>query len=205
MARSKSSKAWLKEHFNDVYVKKAHAEGYRSRAVYKLIEIQEKDRLIKPGMVIVDLGAAPGGWSQVASAWVKPRGKVIALDILPIDPIQDVKIIMGDFTSEAVYAALMAQLAEKQVDIVLSDMAPNMSGMPAVDQPKALYLAELALDFCQQVLKPKGSFVSKLFHGEGSENYLKQLRQVFQQVVIRKPEASRGRSSEVYVIGKMKK
>lgn len=200
MARTKSSKKWLKEHFDDQYVKKAHAEGYRSRAVYKLLEVQQKDRLIKPGMMVVDLGAAPGGWSQIAAEWVKPRGKIIALDILPMEAIPGVDIITGDFTTDEVLQQLMTQLEGKQVDVVLSDMAPNMSGMAAVDKPRAMYLVELAFDFAMQVLKPGGSFLTKVFHGEGSEEFLKQLRQAFTKVVVRKPDASRGRSSEVYML-----
>ncbi|MFN7096351.1 MAG: 23S rRNA (uridine(2552)-2'-O)-methyltransferase RlmE [Gammaproteobacteria bacterium] len=200
MARSKSSKQWLKEHFDDVFVKKAQAAGYRSRAVYKLLELQQKDRVIKPGMTVVDLGAAPGGWSQIAAEWVKPRGQIIALDILPMEPLPGVEIITGDFTSDEVLQQLLTQLHGLQVDVVLSDMAPNMSGMAAVDQPRAMYLVELALDFASQQLKPGGSFVVKMFHGQGSEAFIKQLRQVFNKVVIRKPEASRNRSAEVYIV-----
>ena len=202
MARSKSSKQWLKEHFDDPYVKKAQAEGYRSRAVYKLLEVQKKDRLIKSGMVVVDLGAAPGGWSQLAAEWVKPKGQVIALDILPMDELTGVEIITGDFTTDEIYQQLLTQLKGQAVDIVLSDMAPNMSGVPAVDKPKAIYLVEIALDFALQVLKPGGSFLTKVFQGEGSEEFIKQMRKAFEKVIIRKPDASRDRSSEVYILGR---
>jgi 23S rRNA (uridine2552-2'-O)-methyltransferase len=205
MARSKSSNKWLKEHFADQYVKKAQAAGYRSRAVYKLLEVQKKDRVIKPGMVVVDLGAAPGGWSQLAVEWVKPRGQVIALDILPMEAIPDVEIITGDFTTDEVYQQLLTHLNGRQVDVVLSDMAPNMSGMTAVDQPRSMYLVELAFDFAMQTLKPGGSFLVKVFHGEGSEAFLKQLRQAFTKVVVRKPDASRDRSSEVYMLAQGKR
>ncbi len=202
MARSKSSKQWLKEHFDDQYVKKAQAEGYRSRAVFKLMEIQKKDHIIRPGMVVVDLGAAPGGWSQIAAEWVKPRGQVIALDILPMDPLPGVEIITGDFTTDAVYNALIAHLQGRQVDVVLSDMAPNFSGNPAVDQPRSMYLAELALDFARQTLKPGGSFLTKVFQGADSADFLKLLRSLFTTVVVRKPDASRDRSPEVYMLGR---
>lgn len=205
MSRSKSSNAWLREHFSDPYVKKAHSEGYRSRAVYKLIELQNRDKLIKPNMVVVDLGAAPGGWSQIAVNWVKPKGQVFALDILPMSPLPGVEIITGDFTQEIVYEQLLASLQGRAVDVVLSDMAPNMSGMPAVDQPKALYLAELALAFANQTLKQGGTFVTKLFHGEGSENYMREIRQGFSQMLVRKPDASRGRSAEIYIVAKNKR
>lgn len=202
MARSKSSKQWLKEHFDDHYVKKAQAAGYRSRAVFKLMEIQEKDRFIRPGMVVVDLGAAPGSWSQVAVDWTKPRGQIIALDILPMDPLPGVEIITGDFTTEAVYNLLLERLQGQPVDVVLSDMAPNFSGNPAVDQPRSMYLAELALDFARQTLKPGGSFLAKVFQGSDSATYLKLLRTLFTTVVVRKPDASRDRSPEVYMLGR---
>jgi 23S rRNA (uridine2552-2'-O)-methyltransferase len=200
MARSKSSKRWLKEHFDDQYVKKAQASGYRSRAAFKLIEIQDKDKIIRPGMVVVDLGAAPGGWSQVAAEWVKPKGAIIALDILPMDELPGVDILLGDFTEEAVYQQLCQHLQGRAVDVVLSDMAPNFSGTPAVDQPRAMYLAELALDFARQTLKPGGCFLTKIFQGEGSAEYLKLLRGCFTKVIVRKPDASRDRSSEVYML-----
>ncbi|NNM60275.1 MAG: 23S rRNA (uridine(2552)-2'-O)-methyltransferase RlmE [Legionellales bacterium] len=205
MARSKSSKRWLQEHFADPYVKKAHAAGYRSRAVFKLMEIQKQDHLIKSGMIVVDLGAAPGGWSQLLVDWVKPAGQVIALDILPMDALAGVEVITGDFTSNAVYEVLMEKLQGKQPDVVLSDMSPNMSGLPEVDKPRSMYLVELSFDFAIQVLKPGGVFLTKVFQGEGSEAFLKRMRQSFDKVIIRKPDASRDRSSEVYMIGRGKR
>jgi len=201
MARSKSSHKWLREHFDDEYVKKAQQEGYRSRAVYKLKEIQEKDYVLRPGMKVVDLGAAPGGWSQVAVKLVGRTGRVVASDILPIDPIENVEFVLGDFREEAVLNELLTLLGNEKADLVLSDMAPNMSGVDAVDQPRAIYLCELALEMAQQVLKPGGSFLVKLFQGDGSDKFLKELRQHFKTVKIRKPSASRPRSREVYVLG----
>lgn len=202
MARSKSSRRWLKEHFSDQYVTRAQQEGYRSRAVYKLLEIQEKDRIIKPGMVVVDLGAAPGGWTQVARDLVGRNGRVIASDILPMDPIEGVDFVEGDFREEVVLEQLLALIGDDKADLVLSDMAPNMSGMDAVDQPRAMYLIELALDLARQVLKPGGDFLVKVFQGEGSEEYLRELRQTFDKVIIRKPKASRPRSREVYILAR---
>lgn len=201
MARSKSSHKWLREHFDDEYVKKAQQEGYRSRAVYKLKEIQDKDHLLRPGIKVVDLGAAPGGWSQVAVQLVGRTGRVVASDILPMDPIPNVEFVLGDFREESVLNELLNLLGEEKADIVLSDMAPNMSGVDAVDQPRAVYLCELALEMAQQVLKPGGSFVVKLFQGDGSDKFLKDVRQHFKTVKIRKPSASRPRSREVYVLG----
>lgn len=201
MARSKSSHKWLREHFDDEYVKKAQQEGYRSRAVYKLKEIQDKDHLLRPGTKVVDLGAAPGGWSQVAVQLVGRTGRVVASDILPIEPIPNVEFVLGDFREEAVLNELLNLLGDEKADLVLSDMAPNMSGMEAVDQPRAIYLCELALEMAQQVLKPGGSFLVKLFQGDGSDKFLKELRQHFKTVKIRKPSASRPRSREVYVLG----
>ncbi|MEZ5479885.1 MAG: 23S rRNA (uridine(2552)-2'-O)-methyltransferase RlmE [Thiolinea sp.] len=201
MARSKSSQKWLREHFDDEYVKRAQQEGFRSRAVYKLKEIQEKDRLIKPGFKVVDLGAAPGGWSQFAVPLVGKHGRVVASDILPIDPLPFVEFVQGDFREDEVLQSLLAVLGNEQADLVISDMAPNMSGMEAVDQPRAMYLCELALDMAQQVLKPGGSFLVKLFQGEGSEDFLRDVRARFKTVKIRKPAASRPRSREVYVLG----
>lgn len=200
MARSKSSSRWLREHFDDPYVKKAQAEGYRSRAVYKLLELQERDRVLKPGQVVVDLGAAPGGWSQVAADIVGDQGRVLALDILPMDGIADVQFIQGDFREQAVLDQVVAALDGASVDLVMSDMAPNISGMREVDQPRAMYLAELALDFVRQVLKPGGAFVVKVFHGEGFDQYIRELRGDFERVVVRKPKASRSRSREVYAL-----
>ncbi|MGB1008487.1 MAG: 23S rRNA (uridine(2552)-2'-O)-methyltransferase RlmE [Thiolinea sp.] len=202
MARSKSSQRWLREHFDDEYVKKAQQDGYRSRAIYKLQEIQEKDRLIKPGYKVVDLGAAPGGWSQYASQLVGKHGRVVASDILPIDPLPFVEFVLGDFREDAVLQELLTVLGDEKADLVISDMAPNMSGMDAVDQPRAMYLCELALDMAQQVLKPGGDFVVKLFQGEGSEAFLKDVRNHFKQVKVRKPSASRPRSREVYVLAR---
>lgn len=200
MARSKSSKRWLQEHFSDPHVQQAQLEGYRSRAVYKLLEIQKKDRLIKPGQRILDLGAAPGGWSQYASQLLQGRGTIIAVDILPMDALADVQILQGDFTEQVVYDQILDLLQGQPVDLVLSDMAPNMSGMDAVDQPRSMYLAELALDMAQQTLARDGCMLIKLFQGAGFDEYLQQLRASFKKVVFRKPEASRSRSREVYAL-----
>ncbi|MFT4763712.1 MAG: 23S rRNA (uridine2552-2'-O)-methyltransferase [Oleispira sp.] len=202
MARSKSSNDWMDEHFNDHYVMKAKEEGYRSRACYKLMEIDDKDKLIKPGMTVLDLGSAPGGWSQVAVQRVGDHGMVVASDILPMDGIAGVTFLQGDFTEEAVFDELMTIIGDRQVDLVISDMAPNMSGMSAVDQPSAMYLVELALDMARQVLKPGGSYAAKVFHGEGFDEYLKDMRSSFQKVVTRKPDSSRARSREVYLVAK---
>ncbi|MBV1881130.1 MAG: 23S rRNA (uridine(2552)-2'-O)-methyltransferase RlmE [Pseudomonadales bacterium] len=202
MARSKSSKGWLKEHFDDVWVKKAQEAGYRSRASFKLIEIQEKDKLIQPGMRVVDLGAAPGGWSQVASGLVGSEGRVIATDILPMDVFEDVVFIQGDFTEDAVLEKILEAVGSNKVDLVISDMAPNISGVSAVDQPKAMHLADLALDFSKQVLSPSGAFVTKVFQGEGIEAYRSDIKQSFTRLIARKPAASRARSKELYLIGK---
>ena len=202
MARSKSSQRWLREHFDDEYVKKSQQDGYRSRAVYKLKEIQEKDRLIRPSDKIIDLGAAPGGWSQYASQLVGKNGRVVASDILPIDPLPFVEFVLGDFREDGVLQELLRVLGDEKADLVISDMAPNMSGMDAVDQPRAMYLCELALDMAQQVLKPGGGFVVKLFQGQGSEAFLKDVRNHFRQVKVRKPSASRPRSREVYVLAR---
>lgn len=202
MKRSKSSQNWLRRHFDDHYVKEAQKAGYRSRAVYKLLEIQEKDRILRPGMVVVDLGAAPGSWSEVAAPLVGKSGQVIAMDILGIDPIKNVTFIQGDFTEQEVYDQLLETLKGQKVDLVMSDLAPNMSGMAVVDQPRAMYLAELSLNFSQAVLKSGGNFLTKVFQGEGSEQYLKALRGSFDKVVIRKPKASRPKSREVYMLSK---
>ncbi|MEY4640938.1 MAG: hypothetical protein RLZZ227_932 [Pseudomonadota bacterium] len=202
MSKSGSSKQWLKEHFDDMWVRKAQEEGYRSRAVYKLMEINQKDRLIKPGMVVVDLGAAPGGWAQVAERLVKPGGLVLASDILDMEPIGGVDFIKGDFTEESVFTEILAALSGRPVDLVMSDMAPNMSGMSDIDQPKAMYLIELAVDFAVQTLRPGGSLVMKVFQGEGFPELLQDLKRKFAVVVNRKPEASRSRSREVYVLAK---
>jgi 23S rRNA (uridine2552-2'-O)-methyltransferase len=202
MPRSKQSKKWLKEHFDDIYVKQAQDAGYRSRAVFKLKEIDEKDRLLCRGMSVVDLGAAPGGWCQYARERLAPEDKVIALDILEMDLIPGVTIIQGDFTEQAVLDQLLGELKGQKVNLVLSDMAPNISGMKVVDQPRAMYLAELALDFCQRALAQGGDFLVKVFQGEGSDVYIKELRQSFGQVIIRKPKASRPRSREVYLLAR---
>ncbi|NNG13879.1 MAG: 23S rRNA (uridine(2552)-2'-O)-methyltransferase RlmE, partial [Gammaproteobacteria bacterium] len=182
MARSKSSSRWLKEHFDDEYVKMAQKEGYRSRAIYKLLEIQEKDRLIKQGMTIVDLGAAPGGWSQLAANLVGRKGRVIALDILPMASLGDVEIIEGDFREDAVMEQLLESLNNQKVDLVMSDMAPNMSGMSGVDQPRAMYLAELTFDLANKVLREGGDILVKVFQGEGFDEYLRSLRAAFTKV-----------------------
>jgi 23S rRNA (uridine2552-2'-O)-methyltransferase len=200
MKRSKSSRQWLDRHFNDDYVKKAQKAGYRSRAAFKLLEIQEKDRVIKPGMQVVDLGAAPGGWSQIARDLVGEKGRVIALDILPMDPIAGVDIIQGDFREEEPLIHLRNLLNEKPVDLVISDMSPNVTGMASVDQPRAMYLCELALDFARESLKPGGGFVIKVFQGAGFDEYLKSLRQSFDRVVSRKPASSRPKSREIYLV-----
>jgi len=202
MARSKSSKGWLKEHFDDDYVLRAQQEGYRSRAVYKLLEIQKKDRLIKPGMTVVDLGAAPGGWSQAAAEMVGEKGRVIALDILPMSSLAGVEVIEGDFREDSVLEQLLESLGDRPVDLVMSDMAPNMSGMRDMDQPRAMYLTELALDLANQVLRKGGDIVVKVFQGEGFDEYLRALRGAFDKVLTRKPDASRARSREVYLVGR---
>ena len=203
MAKKKSSsKAWLKEHRDDPFVQRAQREGYRSRACYKLLELQEKDRLIRPGMIVVDLGSAPGGWSQVAAELVGDRGRVVASDILPMDPVAGVEFIQGDFTEEAVFEQLLGAVGGQAVDLVVSDMAPNMSGVPAVDQPRAMYLVELALDLARRVLAPDGSFVAKVFQGEGFDALIRDTRSSFDKVLTRKPQASRPRSREVYLVAR---
>jgi len=201
MKPSKTSKAWMQEHLNDEYVKRAQKEGYRARAAYKLLEIDEKDKLIKPGMTVVDLGSTPGSWSQVAVQRLKGQGRVIALDILEMHPIPGVEFICGDFREETVLKQLESSLNNKLVDLVISDMAPNMSGLKDVDQAGASYLTELALDFCQHWLKPGGHFLVKVFIGSGFDDIVKQMRSQFEKVVTRKPKASRDRSSEVYLLG----
>lgn len=205
MARSKSSHRWLREHFDDEYVKKAQREGYRSRAVYKLDEIQQKDRLIRPGMAIVDLGSAPGGWSQYASGLLGHKGKVVAMDILPMDPLPEVTFLQGDFREDDVLDKLLQALEGKEVDLVMSDMAPNISGMDAVDQPRTMYLTELAVDFAERVVRPGGGLLIKVFQGEGFDELLRGLRSHYNKVVIRKPKASRPRSREVYALARGRK
>ena len=196
-----SSKAWMHEHVNDEFVKRAQKEGYRARAAYKLIEIDDKDKLIKPGMTIVDLGATPGSWSQVATQRLKGQGRIIALDLLEMEPIKGVEFIQGDFREEAVLRQLENSLQGKQVDLVIADMAPNMSGITIVDQAGAAYLTELALEFSRDWLKPSGNFLVKVFIGAGFDEILASMRGLFDKVVTRKPKASRGRSNEVYLLG----
>ncbi|TYL47088.1 23S rRNA (uridine(2552)-2'-O)-methyltransferase RlmE [Marinomonas sp. IMCC 4694] len=205
MARSKSSNNWMKEHFDDPYVKKSQQDGYRSRASYKLIEINDKDKLLRPAMRIVDLGAAPGGWSQVAAKLVGDHGTVVASDILEMAPLPGVRFVQGDFTEQDVYESILTEIGNEKADLVISDMAPNMSGNSASDQPQAMYLVELALDMASQVLRPGGNFLVKVFQGEGFEEYLKAMRSQFESVVTRKPDASRARSREVYLLGRQYK
>ncbi|MBI5041433.1 MAG: 23S rRNA (uridine(2552)-2'-O)-methyltransferase RlmE [Gammaproteobacteria bacterium] len=205
MARSKSSSRWLKEHFDDEYVLRAQREGWRSRAVYKLEELDQKYRLLKPGMTVVDLGAAPGGWSQYAAKILGAKGQVFALDILPMEPLPGVEFIEGDFRDEAILAQLKDRFGARPIDLVMSDMAPNISGMGAVDQPRAMYLVELAVDFAREMLKPGGTFVCKVFQGEGFDALVQSLRQDFSKIVVRKPKASRPRSREVYLVASERK
>jgi len=204
MARSKSSGSWLKEHFDDEYVKLSQKEGYRSRAIYKLKEIQQKDQLIKHGMQVVDLGAAPGGWSQYAVELVGGSGRVVASDILPIDPLPFVEFIQGDFTEQSVLDDILSVLnkdsEDAKADVVISDMAPNVTGVESIDQPKSIYLCELSLDMARTILKQGGSFVAKVFQGDGSDAFVNDVKSSFKQVKIRKPKASRPRSREVYVV-----
>jgi len=202
VASSKTSHNWLKEHFDDPYVKMAQKDGYRSRASYKLLEIQEKDRLIRPGMTVIDLGAAPGGWSQVTSRLIGGQGRLIASDILEMDSIPDVTFIQGDFTEDAVLAQILEAVGNTQVDLVISDMAPNMSGLAAVDMPRAMFLCELSLDLAGRVLRPGGDFLVKIFQGDGFDAFHKSVRQVFDKVQMRKPSASRDRSREQYLLGR---
>lgn len=202
MAKTPSSKQWLKEHFDDVWVRKAQDAGYRSRAAFKLLEIDAKDRLLRPGTVVVDLGAAPGGWSQIAEPRVRPNGFVLASDILDIEPIAGVDFIKGDFSDETCFNSILQALGGRPVDLVMSDMAPNMSGMSDIDQPRAMYLIELAVDFARRTLRPGGSLLMKVFQGEGFNELLRELKSDFDGVVNRKPEASRSRSREVYILAK---
>ncbi len=201
MAKKRSSsKAWLKEHHDDPYVQQAQRDGYRSRACYKLLELQERDRLVTPGMTVMDLGSAPGGWSQVAAELVGHQGRVIASDILPMDSLAGVEFIRGDFTEDAVFEEILAAVGDSPVNVVVSDMAPNMSGMAAIDQPGAMHLVELALDMARTVVTPGGSFVAKVFQGEGFDTLVRDARSSFSRVVTRKPKASRPRSREVYLV-----
>ncbi len=202
MARSKSSNQWMQEHFDDEYVKRAMSEGYRSRSTFKLIEIQEKDRIIKTGMNIIDLGAAPGGWSEYARGIIGKKNKVIALDLLEMDPIEGVDFIQGDFREDEILDELYKVLNGAPVDLVMSDMAPNISGNKAIDQPRIIYLAELALDTAKEVLIKGGTFLIKMFQGAGFDEYKREVDACFSRVVIRKPKASRARSKEVYILAK---
>jgi 23S rRNA (uridine2552-2'-O)-methyltransferase len=201
MKRTRTSKAWMMEHVNDAWVQRAKAEGYRSRAAFKLIEVDERDRLLRPGAVVVDLGAAPGSWCQVVAKKVGAKGKVFALDLLEVEPIAGVDFLQGDFTEDEVLAALEAKLDGQPVDVVLSDMAPNMSGIELVDQARSIHLAELALDFCESHLKPGGAFLVKVFQGQGFMEFREAAQKRFQSFQVRKPKASRDRSAEVYLLG----
>ena len=200
MARTKTSKAWMHEHVTDPYVRRAKQEGYRSRAAYKLIEMLEKDKLVRPGMTVVDLGAAPGGWSQVLAPLVGSTGRVIALDVLEMEPVEGVAFIRGDFSETETLERLEKELAGRRIDLVISDMAPNISGVGLADQARSIGLAELALDFACNRLKPGGSFLVKLFQGSGIDEFRKQLAGAFSTAVVRKPKESRGRSSELYLL-----
>jgi len=200
MGRTKHSRRWLDQHFKDVYVKRARQEGYRSRAAYKLLEIQAKERILSPGMSVVDLGAAPGGWSQAAARIIGPRGQIVALDILPMEPLPNVTFIQADFHEGTSLARLRQAMNDEAADVVLSDMAPNLSGNPAVDQPRIIYLGELALDLARQLQKPGGSLVVKTFQGEGFEGFHKELRASFRHVAARKPKSSRPGSQELYLV-----
>ena len=205
MARSKTSNAWLQEHVNDHYVHQAQKDGYRARAAYKLLEINEKDKLIKPGMWVADLGAAPGSWSQVAAKLVGHSGRVFALDILEMPFIPGVEFVQGDFREDAVLAQFTTLLGGRQVDLVICDMAPNITGNAVTDQARSIYLCELALQFAQDHLKPGGNFLVKVFQGYGFSEYMAAMRETFASVVSRKPKASRDRSSEIYLLGKQKR
>ena len=200
MVNSKSSKKWIKERARDKYVKKSKQAGFRSRASFKLLEIQEKDRFIKPGMVVVDLGCAPGGWSQAAKSLVGDKGSVLATDILPMAPISGVKFIQGDFTDHAVFEDLIEKVQGESVDLVISDMSPNITGIRAIDQPKSMHLAELALDFARSILRKGAYFLVKVFEGEGIGEVKLVLASEFEKVKLRKPNASRSRSREVYLL-----
>ena len=202
MKRTRTSNAWLREHVNDTFVQRAKAEGYRSRAAFKLMEIDARDHLIRPGEIVVDLGATPGGWSQVVAKRQKGNGRVIALDLLELEPLHGVEFIRGDFREESVLQILETMLAGAKVGLVLSDMAPNMSGVAVSDQARVMHLAELGLEFSQNWLKPDGAFLVKVFHGHGYEDFVKAMRQVFKSVATRKPDASRDRSPEVYLLGR---
>lgn len=192
----------MKEHFDDEYVKQAQILGYRSRACFKLLEVDEKDHILRPGQTVIDLGSAPGGWSQVVAGKIGGKGRILALDILPMDPLGDVEFIQGDFREEEVLKQLLTQLGDEKADLVISDMAPNTSGVKSVDQPRAMYLAELALELAREVLKPGGDFLVKVFQGEGFDAFHKELKSSFSKVITRKPKSSRGRSREVYLLAR---
>ena len=198
--KKSSSRAWLKEHHDDIFVQRAQKEGYRSRAVYKLMEINDKDQILRRGMSVLDLGSAPGGWSQVAAKLVGEAGRGVASDILSMDALPDVVFVQGDFTEQETYDRIVASLNDKPLDVVLSDMAPNMSGMPEVDQPRSMYLVELATELAERALAPGGAFITKVFQGEGFEPWFRQIRDRFDRVTTRKPSASRPRSREVYIV-----
>jgi len=202
MKRTRTSKGWMREHVNDPYVLLAKKEGYRSRAAYKLMEMDERDHLLRPGMTVVDLGAAPGGWTQVAAKKIGSSGVLVAFDILPMDPVRGAVFIQGDFREDAALAMLDEAMAGRPVDLVISDMAPNISGIGTADQARSMHLAELALEFAVQHLKPGGAFVVKVFQGEGFDEYVREMRVHFEKVTVRKPKASRDRSAEVYMLGK---
>jgi 23S rRNA (uridine2552-2'-O)-methyltransferase len=202
MPRSKSSSTWLQRHVSDPYVKKAQLDGYRSRSAYKLIELSEKDRLVRPAMRVLDLGSAPGGWSQVLGKLVGAKGRVLATDILPMEPVKNVDFIQGDFTDEAVVAQLLDWLGGGKFDLIVSDIAPNITGIDSADQASSMYFLELALDTVRKTLKPGATFVAKMFQGSGSDDYIKELRTSFEKVLIRKPAASRAESREVYIVAK---
>ena len=202
MARTRGGRHWMQEHLSDEYVKRAQKEGHRARAIYKLMEIDERDRLIKPNHYIVDLGAAPGSWSEYAASKIGKNGKIFALDLLEMDPIERVEFIQGDFRSDEVLEKLLKLIENHPVDLVMSDMAPNISGMKAVDQPRAMYLAELCLDLAKKVLKPDGDLLIKVFNGEGLDEFKKQLRNDFSKIIVRKPKASRARSRENYLLAR---
>ena len=201
MSKSKSSSGWMQRHLTDQYVQQAQRDGYRSRASYKLLEIQARDRLIKPGMSVIDLGSAPGGWCQVIADIVGMKGRVVAVDLLEMDPVADVEFIQGDFTEDEILEQMLALFENSRVGLVVSDMAPNISGIKSSDTTKSIYLAELGLDLCQQLLEPGGAFLVKVFQGEGFDQFLKDMRVVFTKVATRKPKASRPKSREMYLLG----